>query len=284
MDRHFVVKHTCGNLDYEKWFLDPLMEVAKKLPGSKVYVFQTSDAKQPETPRPGVVYVDIPKGTAKKDEEAKIHNAVIRYFKLENATSGQLYVFDERLEVNGDNLCAFVPKLERFMSVFGYRVWLNTFGDECNFVFDRYEHRWEIDIDVDKYKAVWAEPVRFYTNCNFDFVVYDLDQTEASELLLDEQFKIGMFFILEFIGRKIKANVPGFFMNAYPSIDGEKGLFVKHDKADFKVPEEKVFAAEMEKFKSMGVRQEAVKDPGCVVKYLSSRLDLALKKKETANG
>lgn len=220
---NFAIIHRTNDLEFARLLGDRLLSISKTIGNSQLFVFHVKGVKMPENNIDGVTYVELPEDIKGK-EVPKIMNYVYKYFKVEHVSEGMLYLFDEKVEILDEKkFIAFIPAIENMMGLMGHRLWLNTVGDECNYNFDRYDGRCMFKIDIPEFEKIFGNDIIFSSNANFDFSIYDLDSIDISEMLLDEQFTIGMFFILEFLAKR-RASVPGCFMNLYPTVSQEVGI------------------------------------------------------------
>lgn len=219
---NFAIIHRTNDLDFTHKLGDRLLSVSKTIGNSQVYVFHVKDVVVPQDNIENVTYVEIPEDIKGK-EVPKIMNYIFRYFKLEHVSEGMLYLFDEKVEINEKQFIQFIQPIEGMMELMGHRLWLNTTADECNYNFQKYDGRCVFKIDIPEFEKIFNSDIIFSSNANFDFSIYDLDNIDISEMLLNEQFTIGMFFILEFLVRR-KNSIPGCFMNLYPTVSQEIGI------------------------------------------------------------
>ncbi len=220
---NFAIIHRTNDLEFTNKLGDKLLSITKTIGNSQLFVFHVKGVKMPENNISDITYVELPEDINGK-EVPKIMNHVFRYFKVEHVSEGMLYVFDEKVEVVDEKkFITFIPAIENMMDLMGHRLWLNTSCDECNYNFDKFDGRCVFKIDIPEFGKIFGNDIIFASNANFDFSIYDLDSIDISEMLLDEQFTIGMFFILSFLAKR-RNSIPGCFMNLYPTVPQELGV------------------------------------------------------------
>ena len=266
MKRHFaILKDHKDNNNVNSWIIDKIKGMGFQ--DCSIYLFSQNSNDDPGN---GVEFVKIPENL---DNEAKRRNYISKWFKLENVKDGMLYVIRDYVELDADKFPKFVPDIERFMDFFGYRVWLNTVCDECNYVFNRFDTRITVKMDDERLAAGWKDDVLFTTNANLDLMVYNLDKIDISEMLLDESFSVAMFVIIKFLAERRNKKIPGCYMNLYPTVPSEKGIAKKHTE----IVEEKVsreeFNRQMKVFTDMKINNEPTIDAEEAVNYVIDMIE-----------
>lgn len=195
---------------------------------------------------------EIPEDVYEKD--SKIHNFVVKWY-FENGTKGFLHVFMDGYEVVSDKFSKFVPEIEEFMGLFKYDVWLNTFTDECNFIFDKWIPRVYVDINEEALMKKYSKKIMLTSNANTNYIIYNLDLLKIDDVLFDETFSIAMFYIIKFFAERRNRKIPGAFMNLYPTLESENGILkkVKENPKDLDKSEKDKMDKESEEFKKMNV-------------------------------
>lgn len=242
-----------------------------EIPNADIYVFSIDkDAEKSDLKNLGnVKVVQFPEDC---DNEAKRHNYISKYFKVENVTDGMLYVIRDNVEIFPGLFANFLPKLEEFMDFFGYRVWLNTVCDECNYIFDKYIPRITIKMDKPELENVWKDDILFTTNANIDFTAYDLDKADISEMLLDESFSVAMFVIIKYLAERRNRNIPGCYMNLYPTIPSEKGIAKKHKEIPENKESKQEFDRQMKVFTDMKINNQPTLDANVAVNFVVEKI------------
>ena len=235
----------------------------------KIYLF-TTDKTDKVTPE--IIEEIIKINIEIYDVESKIHNFVVRWFK-ENCQEGFLHVFKDNVGVVPENMEKFAPEIEQFMKIFGYDVWLNTFTDGCNFIFDKWIPRVNVVNDNEELKKKYDKTIMWTSNANTNFMIYDLDVLKLENVLFDESFSIGMFYIIKFFAERRNRKLPGCFMNFYPTLESEKGTL-----KDMKYPskEDKDIAERMRNedkiFKEMNIDYRPTEQLEPVLEFIRTKL------------
>ena len=183
----------------------------------------------------GVAMIAVDEDTAASD--SKLKNFVIRKFYSEHGSrdAGWLYIMDEALEiVNAGGFAQFFTDLERMLDVFGMNAWLNTHTDAMNHVFDRYNPRYTVMPDdgvMDKILGS-KNPIHWTSHANTVLMSLNLACENWERFLFNEQFNIPMYYIIDWICRQKEENEKTdnpdshwHWMNLYPTVDSEGGLF-----------------------------------------------------------
>ena len=235
----------------------------------KVYLF-TTNQDNPPTHETCEELIVIPLDICEK--ESKIHNYVVKWFKDRNI-GGFLHIFKDNIGVVPENMEKFAPEIEQFMNIFGYDVWLNTFTDGCNFIFDKWIPRVNVVNDNEELKKKYDKTSMWTSNANTNFMIYDLDVLKLENVLFDESFSIGMFYIIKFFAERRNQKLPGCFMNFYPTLESEKGIL-----KDMKYPskEDKGIAERMRNedklFKEMNIDYRPTEQLEPVLEFIRTKL------------
>lgn len=248
---------------------DVFKNIADKLEinsDDKVLVFHSYDLEETEK-KSNLQYVKIP--TEISDFESKTRNFIVKYL-LSSENKGFAHVIDEGVEFYGDPK-NFNAEIEKMMKKLDLHLWMNTRCDECNYVFDKYDPRFSIVIDDPEMKKLYDKKILWTSHSNLAYVIFDLDAVTFEEAELDEKFKVPMFFIIEFLAKR-RANKLG-FMNLYPSIDEEGGVF-RNSKCNFKkdYDEQKQLEVEDKIFKELNIDHTADGDVDLVMEFICTRL------------
>ena len=269
MKRHIaILKEHEGN-DFRSLVLENLLRA--EIPDSTIYLF-TIDKKSENSDIRNLGDVKVVEFPDDCDNEAKRHNFISKYFKIQNISTGMLYVIHDNIEIFPGQFANFLPKLEEFMNFFGYRVWLNTVCDECNYIFDKYVTRITVKMDKPEYENVWKDDVYFTTNANIDITAFDLDKADITEMLFDESFSVAMFVIIKFLAERRNRAIPGCFMNLYPTIPSEIGIAKKHDEVPEKKESRQEFDRQMKVFGDMKIDNQPTIDANEAITFLVEKI------------
>lgn len=145
MKRHIAILNDHEKSQFRGRLLENILRA--EIPEASIYVFAT-EKESKEISDIGnlgdVKTIVIPDSF---NNESKRRNFISKYFKNEIVTNGMLYTIRDSVEIHPGKFKAFLPELERFMQFFGYRVWLNTVCDECNYIFQKYVSRMTVEMD-----------------------------------------------------------------------------------------------------------------------------------------
>ena len=252
--------------------IDIFDNIISKLPidrdiGDKVVVFSSYGLKQPEDGFYEVLDIDS------QFNRAVAKNYVLRTLK-NRFNDGFAYVFEDPLVVVKDKFEKWIPDQEEFMTKFKQDVWLNTVLDECNYIFDKYVTRVNIEIDNSEYNKLFNHQLGLVTNANTKMVVYNLDNIDLNSdvVFFVEDFEIPMFYIIEFLARRRNLKHPGSFMNFYFTMPSEKGILktIKNYKGTLKFNE--LINVETKRFEQMKVDYHPDMDVDLIMKFIEETL------------
>lgn len=108
----------------------------------------------------------------------------------------------------------------------------------------------KVVLDGDDAAAAGASELVFTSNANTTWMCFDLD-ADVEKLKFSEDFTIPMYYIIEFLARRRAASAGLDFMNMYPTVPEEQGVFKLAISGS--QPEEALMKAEYEKFSSLGL-------------------------------
>lgn len=229
---------------------DPAINIVNKLPAeSKVIVFaRASLEKALDIPECSVVQMpeDI-------DTQAKAKNFVIRWAKS-NCNEGKLHVIEDTVEILKDP-SEFMSQVERTMDLMDINSYLGTITDGCNRVYQKYNPRLRFKIDKPEWQKLGISELVFCSHSNTQWMVFDIGKGDENELTFCEDFKIAMFWIIEYLARRRNTH-PGsmYFMNQYITCPEELGVYknvLPNESDNIETPE--LMKAEDEIFKAKKV-------------------------------
>lgn len=230
------------NIHEKVGFDDNIVKKLKLNEGDSIIVFTKFD-KNLEN----VITVKIPADITKR---SAIKNFASKYIKEIMNQHGMLYVFEDQLVLDEEKFNKFLPSIEEMMAKLCFPIWFNTFGDPCNYVFEKYDPRVMIEIDDDKYSKIYKKIINICSHANTLLIAYDLDHVTLDEMIFDERFSIEMFFIIKFLADRRNAGKS--LYNMYPSVKEEVGIFKVEDVENEKLTEAD-FKKEDELFRSLKV-------------------------------
>lgn len=161
-----------------------------------------------------------------EDTEPKQRNAINRYFRSIEF-SDILHVVSDSISLKKDPT-VFLSQLETMMKTLDYSVWLNTYTDKCNFVYNKYIPRVAVALDKPELGQLGIGSKLIYTShSNVNWMAYDFAKISDDLLRFDEDFVVPMYFIIEFLSRRrnTKSATDLYFMNQYVTVESEAGVF-----------------------------------------------------------
>lgn len=225
-------------------------------PTSEIYVFGTKDLKTKN-----VIFQEIP--------STEIHIAQNQIINSLRSKSGFLHVFRSNLDLNPEKFRVFVDEIEQFMDVFKYDIWANTVTDECNYVFTKWVSRFDVAIDDQDLAKKFKNTVRWMSNANLNYMVYNLGLLDQSKEIFDQRFSYPMFSILKFFSER-RGSRPGSFMNLYPTIESEKGILKILDLS--KKPKQENLKIDQEMFKNLNLDLSPTTNIELVLEFMVEQL------------
>lgn len=234
------------------------------------YVFYKEMPKFDATKYADIKFVKIDNSVV--DSRSATKNFVLKYI-FENVKTGFVHLMEDSIQFIGDidTQTTFNNEIEKFISIFNLGVWLNTTTDECNYVFEKYNPRFTIKIDNESYSNRYSNDIIWTSHANTSYVIYNLDKITYDEVKFDDRFKVPMFYILEFLARRRSQNKG--FMNMYPTIMAERGVFskIKNIKVDHSAF--KNFSTEEILFKSLELNMQPTVNVDEIFEFIKTNLD-----------
>ena len=113
------------------------------------------------------------------------------------------------------------------MTKFKLDSWFNCSCDPVNYVYSRFNPRFELVIDDDEAKKNYDKTILLCSNANTTWTTFNLDICEYEKIKLDDRFTIAMYYIIEFLANRRNNKNPGqlHYMNMYPTINEELDVF-----------------------------------------------------------
>lgn len=183
------------------------------------------------------------------DTLPKLSNWAVECHKHQQDHCKFLHVVPDSAELTADPT-KFIEALERMMLHLKLTSWLSTACDPMNYVYQKYNPRMKVVLDGDDAAAAGASELVFTSNANTTWMCFDLD-ADVEKLKFSEDFTIPMYYIIEFLARRRAASDGLDFMNMYPTVPEEQGVFKLAISGS--QPEESLMKAEYEKFSSLGL-------------------------------
>lgn len=156
-------------------------------------------------------------------------NFIYRYLK-ERYNNSFGYVIYDSMQIKS-NPSIFFNEIELMISKLKLDVWFNTYTDIMNFIFNKYDGRLSVNIDDKELKQIYDKTIIFASHCNPNLSIIDIDKFN-NEKPFDEKFDIPMYWIIKFLCERSMNNQG--FMNEYPTIAEEIGVFKLFDFKDKK--------------------------------------------------
>jgi hypothetical protein len=205
------------------------------------------------------------------DSRSATKNFVSRYL-LDAGTTGFAHVIEDAVNFTEvlTKQCVFNNAIESMLTTFNINVWFNTVTDPCNYVFEKYNPRFTVKMDDPKYQSKFNNDIIWTSHSNTAYVIYNMDNITFEEMRFDEKFNIPMFYILEFLARK-RANGNG-FMNMYPTIPEECGVFKKCNTYETDQSAFNMFKQEENIFKSMNINMQAEMNVDNIMAYIEKHI------------
>lgn len=233
---------------------DILGSIIEKLPeNSEIYVFQEENFRKIE--KDGVKTVNFPSEIA--DHGSKVKNSVSKYFFDANF-KGFLHVLEDSVEIFGET-STFLDEIEKMMAKLNQKSWFNTVTDPCNYAFKIYNPRFSVEIDEPSAKMVYDKTIYWTSNANTTWTCYDYSKATFDDVAFDEAFRIPMYYIIKFLAERRNHKKGGelYYMNFYPTIKDEIGVFRAVSFPEKDTTTQKDFENESRMFESYGINHGA---------------------------
>ena len=162
------------------------------------------------------------------DTEPKARNYINKYYNKQKQYNGFLHVIiDTTYVITKPDI--FIQDIESMMTFFDYNVWFSTVTDTCNYVYNKYVPILSIDLDRPEYALCMSKNINFTSHSNTHWIIYDMSKQLGDLLYFDENYKIAMYWIIEFLARRRNTKKPGqlYFMNKYMTVKSELNTFNK---------------------------------------------------------
>ena len=210
------------NIEKEDFDVDTVFNILSEDKNAGIYFFTTypDKAEKAEQSKKFVEVYLLPPEII--DSESKIRNFAYKTFFDKKCDSFVHFVSD-MLPLKSENIMEFVPAIEDMMSKLNQISWFSTRSDVCNYVFEKYNPKFKIFVDEENTKQ-YNRMIFFTAFANLAWVTFDYSKVDDFiKIKLDDDFKIPMFFIVEYLSRR-REYQPA-FINCYPSIEEERWVF-----------------------------------------------------------
>lgn len=217
--RTFVILNNHKNVDFHK-------NIISKLPkGSEIYSFNSigSDTSDDKTENYTLFNNRIPEEHTKNIP--MMRNYIMKWF-LDNKKTGYLHFVEDNVEITSDPT-NFLDKIEEMMTKLKLDSWFNCSCDPVNYVYSRFNPRFELVIDDDEAKKSYDKTILLCSNANTTWTSFNLDICTYENVKLDDRFTVAMYYIIEFLANRRNNKKPGqlHYMNMYPTIIEELDVF-----------------------------------------------------------
>lgn len=217
------------------------------LAGHAVKVYFKSDVEQF-----GLTNCDSETFPDEIDIPAKAKNYVIQREKA--AGYEWLHIIEDTVVILKDPN-QFICDLESMMTLLDINSWLSTITDSCNRVYFKYNPRLKIKLDRPEYEKFGLKELLFCSHSNTQWMTFNLVKGDENELHFNEDFKVAMFWIIEYLARRRNSHPESmYFMNQYATVQSELDIFentLLNDSDKVEIPE--LMKEEDQKFKSLQI-------------------------------
>ena len=210
------------------------------------------------------------------DTLPKMFNWTIQLQKGQKDRQRFLHVVPDSIELLSDPT-KLIDAVESMMQHLKLESWLSTACDSMNYVYQKYNPLMKVLLDGDDAVAAGTSQIVFTSHANTSWTCFDLD-ADIEKLKFNELFTVPMYYIIEFLARR-RATSDGLdFMNMYPTVAEEQGVF-KTVYAGTK-PSDDMLKEEYEKFNNLGLDLTPTSNVDQVLERLYGIISPKDKKKE----
>jgi hypothetical protein len=213
-----------------------------------VVVFNTSSTIVTNERGPHVI--DVPEEI---DSPAKLKNLIIDWTE-DHVKKGFLHIVESSVEILKDP-AEYVTTLEKTMEVLDYRSRFSTVTDPCNYVFNRFNPRVQIDFEDDENIKELGLPqkISFTSHANTAWTTFIVDTEVEKIQRFNENFTVMMYVIIEYFAKRKaqKTDKQLYYMNQYLSIDEELGV-IRRTANDASI-DQKTMSNESKVFNDLGL-------------------------------
>lgn len=196
----------------------------------------------------GLEVVNVP---LDKSSPAKLKNFIIDWAE-ENVKKGFLHIVESTVEILRDPE-SYILHLEKTMEVFDYRSRFSVVTDPCNYVFNKYNPRVQIEFEGDENAAALGLPdsISFTSHANTAWLTFMVDVEHEKVQRFNESFTEMMYIIIEYLAKRKaqKKDSQLYYMNQYLSISDEAGAIRRN--GEDKPVDQKALVEESKVFNSL---------------------------------
>lgn len=191
------------------------------------------------------------------DSESKIKNYVTKFF-FDEKFNGFLHVIEDTVEILKDPTI-FIDEIEGMMIKLELKSWFNTITDKLNYTFNIYNPRFSVAIDEPTVSSVYNKTIYWTSHANTSWICYNYSNSEFKDFEFDEKFKIPLYYIIKFLAERRNNKKTGElnYMNFYPTIYEEQGIFKTVKTDEFKVFSKEDHNIESKIFNELNVNYKA---------------------------
>lgn len=183
------------------------------------------------------------------DTEPKRRNYILKSYRDSADNNMFLHLISDSVTIEKDPT-EFLNELEALMLQFDINSWFGTVCDPCNYVYSKYNPRLRLTFKTPTFQKSAIDEILFTSHSNTAWTAYNIATCNDNELYLPEDYKIAMYYIIEYLANRRNTKTTGqlYYMNQYPTVKSEKGVYKtisqtdKSEKLDYD-SEDKVFKA-----------------------------------------
>ena len=215
--------------------------------------------------------VQIPMSKEDGHNRAAGLNFIYKYLK-EHFSNAYGYVICDSMQFKKDPT-VFMDSIEEMISKLKLDVWFNTYTDNMNFVFTKFDGRVSVAINDPELKQKYDKTIIWTSHSNPNLSIIDLDAFVLPEdgKTFDDRFEIPMFWIIKFLCER-RRDKKG-FMNYYPTISEEIGVYKCKDFKQSPITNEQMQKEDM-MFKAMEIDHSPTMAVEDIMDFIIERLSV----------
>lgn len=199
-------------------------EIVEKLPlreGDKLLLFYDGSLGD-NAPVLEKVTEHIPMTKEDGHNRAAGLNTIVKYIKDNYSGKGYFaYTIYDSIQFLKDPT-VFFYEIEKMIDKLKLDVWMNTYTDSCNFVFNKFDGRISVAINDPELKAIYDKTIIWTSHANPNVMCLKIDELQDAKLF-DDRFEVPMFWIIKYLCERARDKKG--FMNHYPTIADEVGVY-----------------------------------------------------------